>query len=380
MALAAFTSNIERNGRDDNVYYTISITNSGDHGDIPASFVEDRQIPIINNPNEYFVSCVNFNIPCYTIPIFTFKVQPNQPNPNLGIYSVTVSDISTDTFNQRYVLWQPTNYNATVPLGPEFLPYGQQQLNSYYMCYEYQHFIDLINIAIATAHGDAGFTGSPPYFIYDAATSLISLIAPIATYSVANGGLYTLSCNEVLYKYFAGIETVYNGVSQPNNSDYTFLVKPNHNNYYSTPGVSTPDFAWYQMRQETIGLPLWEGFTSLTMVTLTVPVQFENIAQPALGLSNYIPSSCAGQANTSNILMNYIAIWDTPQLSPRTMLTYTRSDNYRITNLQQSTPLLKFDIAIYWVDNLGNQYPLMIGPRQSLSIKFVFVKKDLYRH
>jgi hypothetical protein len=116
------------------------------------------------------------------------------------------------------------------------------------------------------------------------------------------------------------------------------------------------------------------------MVTLTVPVQFENIAQPALGLSNYIPSSCAGQANTSNILMNYIAIWDTPQLSPRTMLTYTRSDNYRITNLQQSTPLLKFDIAIYWVDNLGNQYPLMIGPRQSLSIKFVFVKKDLYRH
>ncbi len=58
---------------------------------------------------------------------------------------------------------------------------------------------------------------------------------------------------------------------------------------------------------------------------------------------------------------------------------YNPSGPYRLVNLNSSQPLSAIDLRIVWFDQYNRQYPIILEPGKSASIKFMFVKKSSYR-
>ena len=77
----------------DHVYFDLVITNikSEYTEPIPIYFNENRTNPIINNSGDYDMSIVRFQLDTQALPLWIPEIQANQSDPNLTIYSVTMS-------------------------------------------------------------------------------------------------------------------------------------------------------------------------------------------------------------------------------------------------------------------------------------------------
>ena len=77
----------------DNVYYDVVITNLETIDQNPPTlyFNETRNTPFVYDPESYYLSIIRFTLDTPTLPIFIPVIQPNQPDRDLTIYSVTLS-------------------------------------------------------------------------------------------------------------------------------------------------------------------------------------------------------------------------------------------------------------------------------------------------
>jgi len=97
--------------------------------------------------------------------------------------------------------------------------------------------------------------------------------------------------------------------------------------------------------------------------------------------SSYIndPSSIQN-TNYTNILTDFIPDLSVPVAGISSgIFIYDAASLYRIFEFKQNTPLMNLSVKLYFVDNLGNQYPLYLNKGQSVNIKFMFIKKNLLK-
>ena len=198
-----FYSNVEygSTGRGSNdpdfIYYNATIVNNniansdpngfngvGNYDDPQVVFNDMRQQPIMQNPSDYNMSVIRFDLAGATksLPLFIPRIVPNQNNIDLTVYNVFVRCIRTtdqpppaDTdfnFDTQPVIWQ-TESDTANNLPPS--PVVNQSLSSdYYYCNSYQHWADCVNTAVTTAYNavlgqlalvstvPAELTNSPP--------------------------------------------------------------------------------------------------------------------------------------------------------------------------------------------------------------------------
>jgi hypothetical protein len=85
-------SAFKTNQNPDMVYYDIVSTNfqTTTTEEPFLRFNETRTNPIINNTGEYYLSIVRFCLDTYNLPNIICEIQPNQPDPDLSIYSLTL--------------------------------------------------------------------------------------------------------------------------------------------------------------------------------------------------------------------------------------------------------------------------------------------------
>ena len=157
----------------DNIYYTASIinnnTNTGGTNEDPiARFFETRDVPILKDANDYecCVLKVSINGGGKTLPIFIPQIEPATPTGdydiNKTIYTVTLcaiacindggateADYAYITSNPVPVMWVPENFDLGTPV-PNNIKEPQQD-TSYYYLYSYNHWVNLVNTALATA-------------------------------------------------------------------------------------------------------------------------------------------------------------------------------------------------------------------------------------
>ena len=67
------------------------------------------------------------------------------------------------------------------------------------------------------------------------------------------------------------------------------------------------------------------------------------------------------------------------EIGTKANLQYYAQGPYRLVDLNSNIPLNKFDVQIFWSDQRNNLYPLYISYGQEVSIKFLFVKKSVYK-
>jgi hypothetical protein len=364
-------SSIEYIGTD-HVYYNVVIVNNINNetfAPIPATFVENRTNAVIDKPSDYYLSVIRFYCPGNDIPttVLPIKSFPNT-DPNITELAVVLSynGINSDPINviyfsqtQRYAVPPPlsiTNPNASV------IPY--------YYIYNYQHVLDMANIALASALTNlqakpgtgAIAAATPPFFTYDAVTELLTLNATAAFYDTSALALpIKIFGNTPFISFFDAFPflDVNTFLFAPSLDTYQFLIKDTGNN--TTAGV-------IHYLQEYVIVGLWNVFKTLVFTTGTIPIEAELI--PSLD----------GSGNTigRRILTDFDPLVNSEPGQASSILQYYPQGPYRLINLVSNTPLIKFDINIYWQDKKQNLYPLNILYNDSVSIKFLFVKKNVY--
>lgn len=355
----------------DNVYYNIVMVNPS-KSNIPQIYAEysvDNTTPILGKANDYYLTVERFSVPGTTIPIFIFEVQDGQANPNLGIYSVTLSVAGSDY--QVFMLFQPQNTSVPVP-GP---PIPTQAYTQYYYVYDYQHMVDMINAALDVSFillklaNPAIASTLPPFLIYEAEFQLLRLVYP-KTYIT---DVLTINFNTPLAKFLKGFQTIIHGPAAVNGKNFEFVRKvlPANSNEYVNPIVpgATP-YLFSQGEYNT--LQYWNSFKNLVFLTGNLPIVAEYTPDQAIG-----GVISPGQGNFRPILTDFQPILSSAG-DATSQLQYYPQGPYRLVDLISDQPLYKVDLRIQWQDAENRLFPLFIEQGLSASVKLAFIKKDSY--
>lgn len=347
--------------KEEHIYYNVRLSNNGSQP-LLCRFAESRNIPLVGKPDNFHMTCLRFSIPAQLIPIFTFK---------------------PDTYYVR--LWDLTNnvgYDAKVTAPP---PSTGLNITSYQM------FIDQINKAIAAAYGAGVAGGSPqwnepgsacPTFTWNPllGPSRLSLFFDYKwAFNPAQGvaGNYgAVAFNDALMQFFSGSFNMLPREALPpgNQTGWNYFAQfengPLNNinvltNPWLTGGLNTgANYQPFSVDQEFNALYLWNQLRGITFRSGSVSVKSEYLPND--------PTDPTG-SNSQQILTDFepavLNGWD-----ERTVLQYV--PNFpRYLDLLGGTPMSSFDIQVFWTDNTGTEYPLMIPPGQQMTAKFQFTKK-----
>lgn len=238
----SYKSIIDGGADSETIYYNASIINNQQKDaeivTYPVvSFNESRDAPIIRDASQYNFSIIRFSMngPNKTLPLFIPSIQTNgylytnQGDPNKTTYLVSVPyqrtwNVVIGGVNQPVtftvapeslpVIYRPEIVNQQIAPAPS-VPIGgfqKQDLSSfYYYVYTYQHFVALVNEALAAAMEKTyvlfsnQWTTTPgittpfpyasfsaflldhdlPYIVYDEETKLFSIFGDTRAFNVA---------------------------------------------------------------------------------------------------------------------------------------------------------------------------------------------------
>lgn len=367
----------------DRIYYNFVIGEKTDQTPLfDAKFQQNLDEVFITNPTDYYISVVRFSIPCQNIPIFVPEIK-TFPNTNINetVYSLSL-EWNGFTSGETFVQFVSSNPNAFV--GQINIGNQEADISSiYYWIYNFQDFINMVNNTLVTAFnaldvasGGLPLGSEPPYFEFDPATQLISLVAQRQFYDNALVNSINIFMNYKLFVYFDALEVNYLGSGTNlyifGGKDVQMIVADLKNNWYNPSFVipSTPP-DYFKMTQNFPNLVSWNVFKSLQITSNMIPIREE-----------YAPSlrNISGGSNTESqvFLKDFEPVLNNGGDS-RGILYFVLDGPYQLIDLTSTTPLTKLDITIYWVDRFGRKYLLQCPYNQVVSLKVVFIKKSSYK-
>ena len=168
--------------------------------------------------------------------------------------------------------------------------------------------------------------------------------------------------NYGLYEFFLGFRSITYYLSQ--GRDAQILVGNQYNNWYNPPyilPVQPPDY--YNMVQDYASIYSWSPVESIVITSRRLPV-------------NSVKTSESSNS-FENIILSYKPSSD--QEANRHIYSYRANGQYILTDVLSNVPLYEIDFAVTFLDKFGNVYKVEIQPEDILNMKFVFIKKDLYK-
>jgi hypothetical protein len=386
-------SAFKQNQNPDMVYYDIVSTNfqTTTTEEPFLRFNETRTNPIINNTGDYYLSIVRFSLDTYNLPNIIAEIQPNQPDPDLTIYSLTleyddgVGGITPSS--QTFINWVPQNKNVPVPPAPSTTNNKFQQSSKYYYCYQFQYFLTLVNQAFQTATAElialTGGAASPitaskqPILTWDTTTSSAILQAEEAYYNNTLAAKVRIYFNPPLFALFNSFPALYfgtgAGVSLGRNyqmviADFTgvnTILLPTN-----APAASQSVFT--QMFQEFSTIDTWTPVASIVFVSNTIPIVSNQLSAPLVFNNGQSSSGIGNNSNFAQIITDMT----TNQQVFKPNILYNPTAEYRRIDMTGNTPLTNIDLNVYWRDKLGQLIPFELASGSSASIKFLFERKD----
>lgn len=366
---------------------------------VKLQFVETRNNPILNDAGNYFCSVVRLNLDCWSLPLYIPTIQLNQANPNLTSYVITLRYGGVN--NQQTVLWTPENLQATVPPAPLT---QQHIVDDYYYGNTYEHFISLINTALATAYTalapaiTAGLGALPanavgaPFMVFDDNQIVanmygyqqyydqnVGIVGPVEIYF--NSALF--SCfNSLPNEFYSNPSLVAGLVS---GMDYKITMKSYYSkNLYNFPAITAPVApvpvgAYVVAYQQYPTLKLLNPVDSIVFTSNLLPVNPSLVSRPRLygGFGAFSQNGVgSNNANVTSVLVDFV-----PEIAygyESKNLTYSPRSEYKLVDLVGTTQSFnQVDINGFWRDNYGTLHPLYLNQGSNGSILLMFRRKDL---
>jgi hypothetical protein len=360
----------------DHFYLDLTILNNDTTGNkepVFLTFSEQRDIPIIDDPQEWHLSVVRFHVDTPNMPLALFTVQTGQSDINKSIYSVTLKYGANEV--QTFLNYSPMNQNARLPNPPlSFQDYS----TGYYEIYSYSYFITLVNNAFQTCYNSLLALGAlpstvAPYFEWDPNSLKAILNSDILGYDLGISSPIEIYMNGPLFYLFSSLNAYYQGSNVSNGKNFKLNVRNiNNGNIYST---SNPAINWLQLYQEfpTVGSVL-NPVDAYVFTTTQIPVNSSVQAKPQIFNSTTNESQINTNQKTLNVLTDLIVGLDLGYENKPDIL-YNPTAEYRLISLQSNQPLRSYDISLYWRDTASNYYPFYLASGTSASIKIMFRKK-----
>lgn len=369
-----------------NVYLNVDIPHNDSQSvrgsPTEANFFQVRGEGLLQAPaSNYTMSVVRFSIPTSLIPLQLFPIDiDTNTNIDTSIYGVS---IVWGAFSYQIPL-QWITQDAIAPVPPNV---GAELVNSrfhkYYSLYNVSHLVDLINVAINTGVNGRlatpdlpaiagivsdGFADvNPPFLEYDSETDLISLFSP-ATWEDSVVGRPEIYFNSALMSNFgSSLLNIKTGQGLANFQDNQLIIKDRLTNVVVLPAPYGAGII--QMKQDYDATSLMASLTSIVFTSNSLPVRSEWTAgQNSSGGQEQIGDSF------QKILTDFEVQIDSIQ-ELRPYIHYVPTAEYRRATLESDNDITLIDIQIFYKDNYGNLYPLMIPSHDVATIKILFEEK-----
>lgn len=376
----------------DQIYYDVTITNFQSTTTIPPIFYynDQRTMPFVACPEDYYLSILRFTLETGTLPIFIPTIQPNQGNRNLTIYSVTLEYefLGTNYIAQQFIQWSPQDKSAEIPPPPNATATGiQVNTTGYYNCYSYQWWLALVAQAfqVAFANLDAQVTGAggvlpsaePPYINWDTSSSSAVLYADVLGYDqnpnilIEQIGIYM---NAPLFNLFNSFPSIYLGYVQVLNGKNFQIVVVNigsTNLQVVTPANGDPQWTAINVYQEYSTIAQWTPITAMVFTSNTLPIQPNQVSTPLVYNNGSQLQFGGNNSDIANIITDLVST--DGQYRPN--LVYLPQAQYRYITLYGNRPLFNLDLQIFYRLKTGELVPFRIGSGESVTIKIAFIKK-----
>ena len=411
-------------------------------------FMETRDAPIIKHANKFQFSIVRFTVngANLDLPLFIPTIKVGQPNPNLTEYEMAISytqqfqttDVGAVTINAappvNAVIYIPETQNAALAPTPQ-PPLTVQDLGSgisrYYWVYTYQHFVDLVNTALQTAHANtftafqAAWTatgtadpfpyaslaaweavvGPAPRMTYDESSGLFSIWGSALSFTNNNGlqipaaapvlpalnapvrRLFFDSNMQGLFSNFSNIYwggpsgNAFAGVIPTPIGYVNEILFPNKE-FQNLKTLAAPVPAAYQgsywvaTQDYESTSSLWSPVGALTFITTVLPIRTEATGAPVVFGTGNLGYSSNSTQNAFQPILTDIALDLTGDGADayRRMLYYAPAAEYRMASLTPSDQTINaIDVSVYWKNRLTSElFPITLFNLSSVSLKCMF--------
>jgi hypothetical protein len=374
---------------EEHIYYDLDIINNDSQGnfpDQPLNFTETRNTPFVDNPMDYFMSIVRFEISnTSSLPVFIPEIKPNQDNVHRTIYEIYL------TCGSWLSGFQPVLFygDGTVPSGPVGI---QQNNDPYYHVYNYESFIRFINIAFIQAYNVLrdqsndvlpASADNAPFLTFNNDTKKISIYAiDNSTVSYDNDGLADYNIKIFINQPLRNLLNSFNIVDHKyirNNAvyplRYQMLLTSTANrtasvtlNSASIPKVSAPS-EFLMATSQDVDISIWNPISSIVFTSFIIPVVPTNTSTPSSLLYN-----SGNNNNSANIITDFQVNIDANN-SYRQSLLYVPTSEYRLFSMNNSQPLNSIDIRVWWKDKYGRLNPFLLTGSAYANMKIMFRKK-----
>ena len=337
----------------DYIYYDMQYNNYQSTSIEPSQleFKETRNIPLINNPNDYSLAITRFQLDTPSLPSYIAAIQPNQSNPNLMIHSINLSywnGSAETTIPPTYLIWQPFHKEVPVPPAPSINSNGFQSNSVYYYGYSFHNVALIINTALATAltalkvatgGGASPINLATNIFIYfDKETKCFVLVGDNAFYncsSIATPHI-RLYFNRPLYGLLSSFFAYRYSITDPNNNVYHIRICGERGTNFTTnaywdyggvaPPLSAPIRTYIVLHQEYSTTSNFSPVSSIVFTTSQLPVVANQISAPLIFNNNQL-SSDADQNSLSTQIITDMSNNDDISYKPN--LLYAPSAEFR---------------------------------------------------
>lgn len=321
---------------------------------------------IVNRQSEYLFGISSATIDTTNIPIFIFGIQDTVAHPyaqQLGFESVTLQFTATGDKYTQFLHYVPSDATLVQPPTPPTTE-GQEY---YFFVYSWQHFLDMVNTALATAYAallaaHGGVPTAAPYMTYDPISQLFTLWT-LQTYATGNPNpaqAVKIYFNNALYNYFPNsFNTIFHGDSAENGpqTDYEFIIQDTHTN---TPAA--PAGYWFFTQEIKTLFAFWDA--KRIVITSDIPTKNE-----------YIPDISA--AGTSTNSLNILQSFELPQnYNIRQSLLEFPHGEYRLSTIISDSGLKQINLKFWWATNFDELFPLFLNSHSQCFLSLLFRRKD----
>ena len=338
---------------------------------VPASGFYQSTSPILTKPDDYIGRIQRLETSGLSIPLIVPLTQIGQNDPNLLVYKFAMgyNGMFSDPIN---VVFIPQSTGLVTPNPP--LIY-QDLRTSYYYLYSYSSLLYMWNIALAAALANlngkivTGVSEAPVfYFDPDYGIVLKAIKTGYAQFPtpVTVTNFIQIYCDSTLLTLVNGFPLNY--ISNVSGCNYSF----NLYDQVTNEDISTTHYI--QKQQNIASLAYWPSL-NIVQVQSTMPVQYESLPAPigtaSIGQNNQ-------QSQVSNVLTDIVIDSSINPVSYSSPQIFNNTDILRVFNITKTSPLYSIDASLYWIDYFGRPFPLLLGINETITIKFEFIKKDIY--
>lgn len=362
---------------DVHTYVDFSIVNNRQDGRPQDIIFNDlRNSKILEDAGSYYLSVVRFHIDTFSsLPAWIPLIQVGQSNPNLTVYSFTLS--YGDTNFQAFMEFIPTNKYASTPKPPTVV---QDMGNSYYFVHSYQHVFSMINDCLNSAYeglrsavGDGFPSTTAPFLLFDPSSKTSIFNADVTAFDVKNNEtpIY-IYMNNQMYNLLSGFEFQNYGFDAPNGMNYQLQIY----NYFNTNVLEQSTTNLIQSYEMYSSTNIWSPVQCVLFESANMAVK-ETYTQDN---SNFNTESNmylnVSQNATSNTITDFTVSVDTDN-NYFPSIDYTPSGVYRLVDLYGHQDVKNIQLIVRWRDIYNNIYPLQLQSGGSCSLKFMFRKKSV---